>query len=219
VPTATIGKNRTIEVGTTLNITAVVTHNDVDNDMTYQWMYGVKGSGTMLGGGNTVEFSHKFDTIGLYEVTFRVGDKHNTSSVVSIDVNVTKATQTVPTEIVTIGNLMWEDTEHSRVTKVANWAEADGYCSALTLGNFTNWRLSTVDEIRTIMAGEYGNNTKSAIVEGFVVFYPSARVSTWLSTANGTTEHFVAWFDGGNNNLDGMNSNEAEQGVRCVRTK
>jgi len=220
VPTATIGSNRTIEAGTTLDITAVITHNDIDTDMTYQWLYGVKGSGTMSGAGNTVNFSHTFNDIGLYEVTFRVGDTHNTTSLVSIDVNVTKKSIPVtPKEVVTVGNLMWEDTEHSRVTKVANWSAAESYCSALTLDNFTNWRLATRDEIIPIMAGQYNDNTKSAIIEGFVVFYPNDLVSSWLSNPSGSTDHMVAWFDGGNLNIDGLTSTNNQQGVRCVRTK
>jgi len=220
VPTATIGENRIIEVGTTLNITAVVTHNDVDNDMTYQWMYGVKDSGTMLGGGDTLTFSHTFDTIGLYEVTFRVGDTHNTTSLVTIHVNVRKtATPTLPATIVTIGNLMWEDTQHSRTIQMSSWSDAQNYCSTLNLGTFNNWRLSTRDEIITIMAGEYNDNTKPAIVDGFVVFYPNDRVSTWLNNESGTTDHMVAWFDGGDLNIDGLTSTNDEQGVRCVRTK
>ena len=220
VPTATIGENRTIDVGTTLNIAAVVTHNDADNDMTYQWMYGIKNSGRMLGGGNTLDFRHTFDTIGLYEVTFRVGDTHNTTSLVSIDVNVSKATTpTLPTTIVAIGNLMWEDTQHSRTIQMSSWNDAKNYCSTLNLGTFNNWRLATMNEIRTIMAGNYNDNTKSAIVDKFVPFYPRDRVSSWLSNASGTTDHMVAWFDGGDLNIDGLTSTNTEQGVRCVRTK
>ena len=89
IPTADIGENRTISVGTTLNITATVNDADGDN-MNYQWMFGIKDSGSMNGAGSTTEFSHQFNDEGLYTITFRVADNHNASVTKEIEVTVAK---------------------------------------------------------------------------------------------------------------------------------
>ena len=101
IPTADIGGNRTISAGTTLNITAVVNDGDGDN-MSYQWMYGVRGSGSMNGAGSNLEFTHQFNNEGDYVVTFRVADVHNASVTKEINVTVTPAIPDNTPPIITI---------------------------------------------------------------------------------------------------------------------
>ena len=100
-PTADIGGNRTISAGTTLNITATV--NDADGDeMNYQWMYGVRDSGSMNGAGSTLEFAQPFNDEGDYVVTFRVADTHNASVTKEINVTVTAAVPDNTPPVITI---------------------------------------------------------------------------------------------------------------------
>ncbi|MCH9740288.1 MAG: DUF5011 domain-containing protein, partial [Epsilonproteobacteria bacterium] len=88
IPTVDIGDDRNITVGTTLNITAGAVDGD-GGDMTYQWMYGLKNSGTMYGAGSTLNFSHLFNTVGIYVVEFTAIDSHNAMVTEQIEVNVT----------------------------------------------------------------------------------------------------------------------------------
>ena len=47
-----------------------------------------------------------------------------------------------------LGNLCWQE---SQMTGTAdNWQHADSYCKNLTLANYINWRLPTLEELWTI---------------------------------------------------------------------
>ena len=90
VPVVDIGGNRTIMVNDELNLTA--TASDADGEeLTYQWMYGLKDGQTIYGAGSSLEFSHIFDTVGVYTVSFTAYDTHSVSTTTTIDINVTDA--------------------------------------------------------------------------------------------------------------------------------
>jgi len=181
--------------------------------MTYQWMYGVKGSGSMNGAGSELSFSHMFDTVGLYEVSFKVADEHNANATVKIDVNVTAVANTKDT--VVVGSLMWEDTAHTRDATVDSWSDGKTYCDDLELGGFDNWRLASANELSSIM--DSNESTTKAIIDDFVQFASSDEVTSWTANNGGEGEHIVGWFDGSNWNLDGLGDGESGVGVRCVR--
>ena len=47
-------------------------------------------------------------------------------------------------------NLMWEDTPHVKESKTTQ-PKAEKYCTNLTLGSFTDWRLPTIKELLSIV--------------------------------------------------------------------
>jgi len=124
-PTADIGGNRTISAGTTLNISAIVNDADAD-EMNYQWMYGVKDSGSMNGAGSTTEFSNQFNDEGIYTVTFRVADIHNASVTEDIEITVTNP-NTPP--VITLDKTYYEIFTRDSVTPLSisiNVTDSDG---------------------------------------------------------------------------------------------
>ena len=60
-------------------------------------------------------------------------------------------------------NLLWEDTPHVRETKITH-PRAKMYCSELKLGEFTDWRLPTIQELLTII--DY-RRTSPALLKAF----------------------------------------------------
>ncbi len=117
IPTVDIGADRNITEGTTLNIIATVSDDDGD-DVTYQWSYGLKDSGVMMGAGSTLEFSHQFNTTGLYVVEFRVMDSHGASVTKQIDVNVSaNVADTTPPVITLVGDAVVEVIEGGTYTE------------------------------------------------------------------------------------------------------
>jgi len=240
-PVVDIGIDRTIEVNNTLEITAEATDDDGDA-MTYLWMYGLKSSGTRYGAGATEDFSHKFDTVGIHEVILEVRDIHNATVQVSIDVNVTEPVAVPdPVGTVSVGDLMWEDTDHVR-SVVMTWSAANNYCDTLELGGFDNWRISHVDEsnmsiaevftIRQLPKKNDGeewdpindstddiNGSSRTIIEPFVlVIQDDTTAATWTDRALDTWGHVVAFFAYQKENADGM-GNDENVSVRCVRDK
>ncbi len=212
-PVVNIGEDKSIAVGTTLDLTATATDAD-DDDMTYLWMYGEKKEhATISGAGTNLNFSHQFSEVGIYSVSFEARDTHGATTVAEIDINVTQASQDL-TNIVVIGDLMWEDTVHTRTGKVANWSAAQTYCNDLVLGGFSDWKLANTDELSGIM--DSNDTTTKAIIDGFVQFDSQAGVGSWTNVKN-VDEHIVGWFTGSNWNFDGLRDTNSEQGVRCVR--
>jgi hypothetical protein len=68
--------------------------------------------------------------------------------------------------------LMWTNTVGP---KNITWDEANSYCSSLTLGGFSGWRMPTLDETKTAMS--------------FETFYPGSRGGTGHSQRNSAIVH------------------------------
>ena len=132
--------------------------------------------------------------------------------------------------IVVIGDLMWEDTPHTRDPDAKlNWNDAYDYCANLVLEGYDDWRLPHSDvlddgvgtsELQTIRV-EANNPGDNAIHESFVPVYvpdensnPLATWSDWESPDGDS--HGAMFFFGSVDNEDTM-PDTAELNVRCVR--
>ena len=106
--------------------------------------------------------------------------------------------------------LLWEDTEHVELTKVT-YTQAVSYCGALETGEYTNWRLPTLDELLSIV--DY-KRYKPAILKEFK--YYNKDTIYWSSTPYvKSSDEF--W---GVNFKDGSTSNASinyDRYIRCVR--
>jgi hypothetical protein len=177
----------------------------------------------MTGAGSILDFSHQFDDVGLYEVTFRVADEHNAKVIVKIDVNVTEVSPDL-TGIVSVGSLMWEDTAHVKGNgNYVTWSEAEAYCAGLTLGSFGNWRLphSTMNqggssEVVDIRVGATNDNNNT-IIDGFTPIYQSERVAIWTDEDVNENFHVAMIFQYDAQNGDSFEDDNEEVNVRCVR--
>ena len=124
--------------------------------------------------------------------------------------------------VVTVGDLMWEDINHTREVR-QTWGDANTYCSDLTLGNFSDWRLpkfdsdSSINELGLIMSdtspAEDGDDR--VINEPFVLIKASDNIASWTDKDLGGS-HVAGFFTGGSDNFDGMGDSETLY-VRCVR--
>ena len=103
--------------------------------------------------------------------------------------------------------LMWQD---DATPSAMTWTDAGAYCSALTLGGYTDWRLPTRAELQGIADyGRYNPAIDPTFQNTISYFY-------WSSTAgaDGTDDAWYLNFDSGGQN----NDNKAYDGyVRCVR--
>ena len=107
-------------------------------------------------------------------------------------------------------NLMWEDTKHARKGQVT-YLEAISYCDALKLGEHTDWRVPTLQELISIV--DY-KRYEPAILKDFV--HVDQDKLYWSSTqyANKSTEFWgVVFEDGDTDNASAI----YDRRVRCVR--
>ncbi len=159
-----------------------------------------------------------------------------TVSTVSDTFTSTTRVASVGGDTVTVGALMWEDTEHTRLATLT-WSAASTYCADLVLESHDDWRLpysemdsgGEINELRTIRVGAlntdgetytgYGevvDENSLTIIEGFTPVYHSDWVTSWTSEAIGESAHAVMIFQYSIENGDGF-FNDDEVGVRCVR--
>lgn len=131
---------------------------------------------------------------------------------------------TVGGDTVTVGSLMWEDTDHTR-TATQTWSDASTYCSDLVLESYSNWRLPSfiwgeVNELGTIMtdSNSSASGGDRVINEPFVLITLDDNIWSWTNEATGeeATSHVVGIFSGGSENFDGLENSQLV-GVRCVR--
>ena len=60
--------------------------------------------------------------------------------------------------------LMWQQDN----VEIINWSQANKYAKNLKLGGFSDWRLPTIDELKTLIVGvpegkEFGEDRKSVV--------------------------------------------------------
>jgi len=114
-------------------------------------------------------------------------------------------------EIVTdnITKLQWQDNEEAKTVK-KNWEDAKSYCSALSLGGKSDWRLPTPKELMMIVDnGKYSPALDSTFVNVTTNIYLSST-----TRASDTSNAWVVFFDGGS---VGQRGKTDENSVRCVR--
>jgi hypothetical protein len=107
-------------------------------------------------------------------------------------------------------NLMWEDTPHTRETKITQ-PRAKVYCSELKLGNFEDWRLPSIQELLSLV--DYAR-ISPAILKEFS--YVEKESFYWTNTVV-ADESDAFW---GVNFKRGASSKASEyydRYVRCVR--
>jgi hypothetical protein len=143
-----------------------------------------------------------------------------------------------PVGMVTVGDLMWEDTDHARNTSLT-WSEAESYCDTLELGDFDDWRMPHGDESNLSLSEPVGirklplktdgeewnpeeddrdeiDNTSRTIIEPFVKVAQADHNATWTNAKIGDGSHLVFFFAYQKENADGM-GDEENVTVRCVR--
>jgi len=106
-----------------------------------------------------------------------------------------------------VTKLEWQD---DTITGTMEWQEAINYCEGLILGDYDDWRLPNINELKSIIDR---NRSNPAIVLAFEHTSSSAYWSSTTSKGN----HEVAWnvyFNYGN--VDG-NYKDSGRYVRCVR--
>jgi hypothetical protein len=106
-------------------------------------------------------------------------------------------------------NLLWEDTMHVKIK--ATHTQARTYCSNLTLGKFTNWRLPTLSELLSIV--DYTRYEPAILKE----FSQSEKESLYWSSTPYAKDSDKYW---GVHSGDGSSSGATEyydRYVRCVR--
>ena len=115
------------------------------------------------------------------------------------------STQTV--EIIKT-HLMWQDDESAKsVTK--HWQGAIEYCQNLNFAGYSDWRVPSLEELRTIVDKNNSPTIKSE-------FKNTASYLYWSSTpfADGSDYAWVINFDGGG---EGNGDKSYGYNVRCVR--
>ncbi len=109
--------------------------------------------------------------------------------------------------------LQWQDSytaENNESVKSASWDEAQNYCSALTLGGYSDWRTPTVEELIEITNHE---STDPAI---HPVFKHTVSSAYWTSLQSDSNES-VAWFVYFYNGFANWKAKEGSAYVRCIR--
>ena len=131
-----------------------------------------------------------------------------TLMIIFATISILSAEQTIVKD--DLKKLMWEDTIHTEDTKV-NYTQAISYCKELKLGEFTDWRVPTLQELFSIV--DY-KRYKPAILKEFRHYNKDTLY--WSSTPY-VKESDEYW---GINFKDGASSNAAinyDRYIRCVR--
>ena len=189
----------------------------------YEWFY----AGNSLGTGVTLTVTPPAS--GVYTVTLTVTDAegNSASDTVVVTVVVGNYTRDDTHEVVTDNatGLMWQDDEKTKtifkrwVTQAnydaGNYNDTSGdtatsYCSNLTLGGYTDWRLPTQTELEGIV----DSNRTSPSLD--VTFVNSASGRYWSSTTV-DYNHKLARGVYFNNGSSGKSLKRYKSFVRCVR--
>lgn len=116
-----------------------------------------------------------------------------------------------------ISKLQWQD---DAVGSTMKWEEAIDYCeNTLTLGGYSDWRLPSINELRSIVDRDKYN---PAIVSAFTQVSISHYYWSSTTTKNNTNYTWLVHFKSGNVHNDYGYAGEdmdkdSSQLVRCVR--
>lgn len=109
--------------------------------------------------------------------------------------------------------LMWQQ---GRSDGGLPWSAAPAYCDALVLGGYSDWRLPTVVELRSVVDF---TRTDPAIDDYFFRPVDQNRTSFWSSTpyAAPVSKAWSVDFRNGSSTFDNAYGTAAAMGARCVR--
>ncbi len=129
---------------------------------------------------------------------------------VMIGLSILNADFTKSGDIVTDNTLelQWQD---DAVGSPIPWEEAIAYCEALTLGDYSNWRLPNINELKSIVDR---SKYYPAIVDGF----ENSSENKYWSSSYGEYKNYawgVTFIFGSVGNVSKADSNY----VRCVRDR
>jgi len=110
----------------------------------------------------------------------------------------------------TTTNLQWQDNIDAK-TVTKTWKEAIEYCKALKLGDYTNWRLPSINELKSIINRKYINPTisKSFKNTNITDFY-------WSSTTLTSSKYYARTVGFNYGYIKGFGK-RIKQYIRCVR--
>jgi len=135
------------------------------------------------------------------DITVTVSDGQSSSSLAAFSIVV------YPSTVVPNGSLFWQD-EATVSTARYTYSSAVNYCSGLSLGGMSDWRLPSIGELGTIYNG--GNNPK------FISGIQNAASFHLSSTSASFSSSFVMLFDY-NSGTTGSQPKTLDGYVRCVR--
>jgi len=86
-------------------------------------------------------------------------------------------------------NLMWQDNVAVTSGITYTWADAIAYCENLDLAGFTDWRLPSINELRSIV--DYGAYNPTM----YSIFKNVAAKSHWTSTTYNNNTSYAIFMD------------------------
>jgi hypothetical protein len=105
-------------------------------------------------------------------------------------------------------HLMWQDDNNSKTTK--KWQDAIDYCDNLELGNFSDWRLSSINELFSLV--NYGKMRPSTDE----IFKNIDKKNYWSSTLSANNNNMVKIVDFELGRVSVVSKN-SDLRFRCVR--
>ena len=143
------------------------------------------------------------------------------------------ATCTCPSgpQTVTYGGRIWQRCDDGSMYK---WDEANNYCQNLILGGYSNWRLPTKDELKSLVICDNGTPTPLAdnptspyyCGQGNTIPYTKPTIDSqfscrqsfyWTSTVYGVNQSWYLSFGNGGTHWGDNTTSGYNYYVRCVR--
>lgn len=115
-------------------------------------------------------------------------------------------------EIVTCDNLMWQDDKEVAVEK-KDFEASKIYCQNLKLGNYSNWRVPSIKELRTTTDKNYHDPTLKKVFKNYSLSTFYASNTKTLTFDEGI---WVIYFNTGEDMWGGITDSAL---IRCVRNK
>ena len=106
--------------------------------------------------------------------------------------------------------LQWQDNEESK-TLLLDWIEAVDYCQELNLGGFNDWRLPNINENKTLVYRENGDNT-------FIIGFLNISYYNYWSSTTSAGDRGCAWVLEARYGKIFFENKYQKNHVRCVRT-
>lgn len=109
-----------------------------------------------------------------------------------------------------VGELTWQD-DYRAKSKKLNTADARNYCAALNSGGFNDWRLPSIEELRSIIDFTRYNPSINRAFK-----HTAIDDLYWSITPGANSSHFN-WFVNFSYGYDDKYANSYLYYVRCVR--
>lgn len=215
-PVADAGAEQYVKIATDVTLDGSASRDaNAGDTLTYQWIFIHKPDGSNVVSNSEKSLNPVFnftaDIAGEYVLSLVVND----GSVDSVTSNVTvTANSTFSKDAGVILNgdkpLMWQDdySANNGNIPVEYWADATGYCEALNLAGYDNWRLPTKGELFDLVDVSY-NPTVNPIFQNTAAWY-------WTSTPDPVDAGVSALVNFNIGKIDRTSTGNA-LAVRCVR--